>query len=266
MLAVPRAEVLAAIDDTTFLVVLTHVHYRTAARFDMAAVTARAHAVGARVLWDLSHSAGAVPLALDADGVDYAVGCSYKYLNGGPGAPAFLYVRRELHANTKPVIAGWMGHEAPFEFDDEYRAADGVSRHRCGTPEILAYAALDGALEAIDGVDMRQVRAKSERLTELFIARVESPGGDPELRLASPRDVSERGSHVSFTHPRAYELTQALIAANVIGDFRHPDIVRFGFTPLYLRHVDAWDAAEKLRGLLADGASLAPVAARARVT
>ena len=266
VLALPRDEIEAAIDSSTFLVVLTHVHYKTAELFDLAAITARAHAAGARVLWDLSHSVGALPLELGASKVDLAVGCTYKYLNGGPGAPAFLYVRRDLQESLRPALAGWMGHHAPFDFHDDYRPARGVARHRCGTPSMIAFAALDGALEAIAGVDMRLIRAKSEVLTELFIARVEALGPGTGLRLASPRAFERRGSHVAFTHPRGYGLMQALIERGVIGDFRAPDIVRFGFTPLYLRHVDVWDAVETISEVLLAGADRHVAAERAAVT
>lgn len=262
VVAVPRTEVWDAIDADTFLVVLTHVHYKTAEMFDMGRYTARAHAMGARILWDLSHSVGAVPVDLAGHRVDFAVGCTYKYLNGGPGAPAFLYARRDLHDSLQPVLAGWMGHRAPFEFTDDYVAGEGVARHRCGTPSILSHAALDGALDAIAGLDMRAVRAKSERLTELFIRRVEAPGPDARLALVSPRRVEARGSHVSFTHPEGFALMQALIAEGIVGDFRAPDVVRFGFTPLYLSHAEVWDAAERLRAIASR--PLAAPAARPR--
>jgi len=240
--AVPRDRIHAAIDADTFLVVLTHVHYRTAEMYDLAAMSARAHAMGARILWDLSHSVGAVPLDLRAAEADFAIGCTYKYLNGGPGAPAFLYVRRELQESLQPVLSGWLGDARPFEFLDDYAPAPGVDRHRCGTPPVLAFAALDGALEAFDGVDMAAVRHKSVQLSELFIALVEALPGADALTLASPRDPQRRGSHVSFAHAHGYPLMQRLISRGVIGDFRAPDLLRFGFTPLYLRFVDVWDA------------------------
>jgi kynureninase len=266
VLELPRAEIAAAIDPTTLLVLLTHVHYKTAEVFDMAAITARAHAAGARILWDLSHSVGALPVELGAHRVDLAVGCTYKYLNGGPGSPAFLYVRRDLQDSLRPALAGWMGHAAPFEFGDAYRPAAGISRHRCGTPSLLSFAALDGALAAIADLDLRQVREKSVALTELFIARVESLGPATGLTLASPRNPDARGSHVSFTHPHGLGLMQALIERGVIGDFRAPDIVRFGFTPLYLRYVDVWDAVDALAAVLAGGTAPLAAARAAAVT
>lgn len=240
--AVPRHRIHDAIDADTFLVVLTHVHYRTAEMYDLASMSARAHAMGARILWDLSHSVGAVPLDLRAAEADFAIGCTYKYLNGGPGAPAFLYVRRELQGSLQPVLSGWLGDARPFEFLDDYAPAPGVDRHRCGTPPVLAFAALDGALETFDGVDMAAVRHKSVQLSELFIALVEALPGADALTLASPRDPQRRGSHVSFAHAQGYPLMQRLISRGVVGDFRAPDLLRFGFTPLYLRYADVWDA------------------------
>jgi kynureninase len=246
VLAVPRERIHEAIDTDTFLVVLTHVHYRTAEMYDLAELSARAHAKGARILWDLSHSVGAVPIDLRAAGADFAIGCTYKYLNGGPGAPAFLYVRRELQDGLMPVLSGWLGDARPFEFQDDYAPAPGIDRHRCGTPPVLAFAALDGALHAFDGVDMAEVRRKSVRLSELFIELVEALPGAKALSLASPRDPARRGSHVSFAHADGYPLMQRLIARGVVGDFRAPDLLRFGFTPLYLRFVDVWDAVRIL--------------------
>jgi kynureninase len=250
LLAVPREEVVAAIDDRTALLVLTHVHYRSAEMWDLRAVTAAAHARGAAVLWDLSHSVGAVPLDLAASRADLAVGCTYKYLNAGPGAPAFLYVRPDLQERLEPVIAGWFGHASPFAFVDDYRPAAGIARHRAGTPGILGMAALDGSLEAFEGVDMGTVRAKSLALTDLFVALVESRCARHGLALATPREHGRRGSHVSFAHPEGYGIVQALIARGVTGDFRAPDVLRFGFTPLYTRFVDVWDAVEALVAVL----------------
>lgn len=240
--AVPRDRIQDAIDADTFLVVLTHVHYRTAEMYDLAAMSARARAMGARILWDLSHSVGAMPLDLRAAEADFAIGCTYKYLNGGPGAPAFLYVRRDLQESLQPVLSGWLGDARPFEFLDDYAPAPGVDRHRCGTPPVLAFAALDGALDIFDGLDMVAVRRKSVQLSELFIASVEALPSARALTLASPRDPRRRGSHVSFAHAQGYPLMQRLISRGVIGDFRAPDLLRFGFTPLYLRFVDVWDA------------------------
>jgi kynureninase len=240
--AVAREKVAATIDAETFLVVLTHVHYRTAEMYDCAVMTARAHEMGARILWDLSHSIGAVPLDLVAANADFAVGCTYKYLNGGPGAPGFLYVRKDLQDSLQPVLSGWLGDAKPFAFLDNYTPAAGIDRHRCGTPPVLAFAALEGALEAFNDIDMMQLRDKSVNLAELFIRQVEALPGSDALVLASPRDARLRGSHISFAHGSAADLMQRLIARGVIGDFRAPDLLRFGFTPLYLRFVDIWDA------------------------
>jgi kynureninase len=250
IVAVPRAEIPASVDESTFLVVLTHVHYKTAELFDLQSMTQHAHARGAQILWDLSHSVGALPVDMHTSGADYAIGCTYKYLNGGPGSPAFLYVRQDLQTRVLPGLAAWMGHASPFEFTDDYDPAPGIARYRSGTPSLLAFAALEGALEIWDGIDLRDVRTKSQRLTELFIERVAALAAEG-LILGSPREVRRRGSHIAMTHVRGYELMQALIARGVIGDFRAPDIVRFAFTPLYLRYVDVWDAADILHEVLA---------------
>lgn len=242
--------VAAAIDDDTAVVLLTHVNYKSGWMHDMAAMTRAAHAAGALILWDLAHSAGAVPVDLEAAGADLAVGCSYKYLNGGPGAPAFLYIRSGLQPDFPATLSGWMGHAAPFDFDPDYRPAAGIARQLCGTPPILALAALEAALDVWSTADLAAVRAKSVALCELFIARVEDACAGFGLRLASPRNASCRGSQVSFAHPDGYAIMQALIARGVIGDFRAPEVLRFGFTPLYTRFVDVWDAAAVLAEVL----------------
>ncbi|PWC33387.1 kynureninase [Azospirillum sp. TSO35-2] len=222
----------AAIGDDLAVLMLTEVDYRTGRLHDMAALTARAHAAGALTVWDLAHSAGALPVDLLGAGADFAVGCTYKYLNGGPGAPAFIYVAPD-HADTaRPALSGWMGHEAPFAFDRSYRPGEGIERMRVGTPPVIALAALDAALDVWDGVDMADIRRTSIALCDLFIGLVEATC--PELELASPRDGTRRGSQVSFRHPQGYAVMQALIDRGVIGDFRAPDVLRFGFTPLYI--------------------------------
>jgi kynureninase len=241
IVAVPRSEIAARIDESTFLVVLTHVHYKTAELFDLETLTRRAHAMGARILWDLSHSVGALPTHVGAARADFAVGCTYKYLNGGPGSPAFLYVRRDLQDELRPGLTAWMGHAAPFEFTEDDDPAPGMARFRVGTPSMISFASLDGALEVWDDIDIGEVRRKSEALSELFIERVDALTGSG-LSLASPRDPARRGSHVALIHPQGYELMQALIARGVIGDFRAPDVVRFSITPLYLRYADVWQA------------------------
>ena len=243
-------DVADAIDDTVAVLMLTQVDFATGRLHDMAAVTARARAAGVVTVWDLAHSAGALPVDLADAKADFAVGCGYKYLNGGPGAPAFIYVRPELQASVQPALAGWMGHEAPFLFEQTYRPGHGAERMRVGTPPILSMAALDAALDLWDGVDMHVVRAQSIRLSERFIAEVEARC--PQLTLASPRDPARRGSQVSFRSPDGYAIMQALIADGVIGDFRAPDIMRFGFAPLYIAQEDVVEAACRLERILRD--------------
>jgi kynureninase len=244
---VARADLAAALDDDTAVLLLTHVHYKTAERFDLAGWTARAHAAGALVLWDFSHSVGAVPIDVTAAGVDLAVGCTYKYLNGGPGAPAFLYVARRLHDALANPVSGWMGHAEPFAFTDAYRPAAGMRRWLVGTPSILAMASLEAALDLWQEVDQTQVATKSAAL----FAILAEAGAAAGLLCVSPADPAQRGSHISFRHDHAYEVTQALIARGVIGDFRAPDVLRLGLTPLYLSHEDVWRAGEHLREVIA---------------
>lgn len=234
----------AAIGPDVAVLMLTEVDYRTGRLHDMAALTAKAHAAGALTIWDLCHSAGALPVHLEAAGADFAVGCGYKYLNGGPGAPAFIYVRPELQERVAPVLSGWLGHAEPFAFGQHYRPAAGVGRMRIGTPPILSLAALDAALGAFDGVDMDAIRARSIELSELFIAGIEA--SCRELTLASPRDPHRRGSQASFRFAEGYAAMQACIAAGVIGDFRAPDIMRFGFTPLYISADDVREAVARI--------------------
>ena len=237
-------EVAQALDDTVAVLMLTEVDYRTGRRHDMAALTALAHDAGALTVWDLAHSAGAVPLDLAGCKADFAVGCTYKYLNSGPGGPAFIYVSEALADRARPALSGWLGHEAPFAFDPDYRPGRGIERMRVGTPPILQLAALEAALDVWDIADIHDVRAKSIELSEAFIAAVEA--ACPTLTLASPRDAGQRGSQVSFRHPEGYAIMQALIARGVIGDFRAPDILRFGFTPLYIGLPEVLRAAEIL--------------------
>ncbi len=244
---VDRAALADALDDDTALLLLTHVHYKTSERFDLAAWTARAHAAGALILWDFSHSVGAVPIDVTAADVDLAVGCTYKYLNGGPGAPAFLYVARRWQDALANPISGWMGHAEPFAFQDGYRPAAGMKRWLIGTPSILAMASLEAALDLWADVDMTALTAKSGALFDLLA----EAGAQAGLSCVSPTDPAARGSHISFRAPHAYELTQALIARGVIGDFRDPDILRLGLTPLYLSHEDIWVAGDHLRDIVA---------------
>lgn len=249
LVTVAPEEVEAAIGADVAVLMLTEVDYRTGRKHDMARLTAKAHEMGALTVWDLAHSAGAFPVDLKGAGADFAVGCTYKYLNGGPGAPAFIYVAPRHAEAALPALSGWLGHEAPFAFDLDYRPAGGVARMRVGTPPILQMAVLDAALDVWDGVDMDALRARSLELQELFIAEVEARC--PQLTLASPRDPHQRGSQVSFRHPEGYAIMQAVIAAKVIGDFRAPDILRFGFTPLYIGEDDVMTAAQTLEAVMA---------------
>jgi kynureninase len=262
---VERDSLDSAIGGDTNLLLLTHVHFKAGFRFDMARVTARAKAAGATTLWDLSHSAGAVPLDLNRDGAELAVGCGYKYLNGGPGAPAFLYVAEPLQDRLLSPLRGWMGHSEPFAFTDDYRPAAGVDRFLAGTPPMLSLAALESGIESFEGIDMAAVWAKSIALFDLLARLVETHC--PELTCISPNDPDRRGSHISFRHPNAFELCQALIADGVIGDFRAPDVVRFGLTPLYLGYEDVWLAVERMRAILGSGRWRDPqFAVRGKVT
>jgi kynureninase len=264
---VPRREVAEAIGPDTNLLLLTHVHYKTAERFDMAAITARAAAAGARTVWDLSHSVGAVPLHLNRDGAELAVGCGYKYLNGGPGAPAFLYVAEHLQNELVPLLRGWMGHAAPFDFTDDYVPAPGIGRFLAGTPPMLSMAALESGVASFDAADMEALWAKSVRLFDLFAALVRERCGQHGLECISPADPAQRGSHISFRHERAFEICQALIADGVIGDFRSPDVIRFGLTPLYLGFEDVWTAVDRLKDIMDSGRFLeARFSVRGKVT
>jgi len=233
-----------AIRDDVAVVLLTEVNYRTGARLDMRALTAHAHAAGALVIWDLCHSAGAFPVDLAGCAADFAVGCGYKYLNGGPGAPAFAYVAPTHLPGLRQPLSGWLGHRAPFDFAPDYAPAAGIDALRVGTPPILSMSALDTALDAFAGVDLAALRRKADALFGLFVAEVAARC--PDLEPLTPRDPARRGTQVSLRHPEAHAVMQALIARGVIGDFRQPDILRFGLTPLYLRHEDVWRAAEIL--------------------
>lgn len=246
-----------ALDDQTAVVLLTHVNFRTGAMHDMQAITQAVQAHGAAMLWDLAHSAGAVPLDLAASRAEFAVGCGYKFLNGGPGAPGFLYIRPDLIERAALPLQGWLGHAAPFAFEPAFRPAPGIARATIGTPPILSLAALEIGVETTLAADPAAIRAKSIRLAECLIALVaqQCPG---TFSLASPTDPARRGSQISFTHPDAYAIMQALIAQGVIGDFRAPDILRFGLTPLYLGFADLWDAVTILRDIMASESWRAP--------
>jgi kynureninase len=244
---VARDGIEAALGPDVAVLLLTHVHYKTADRFDMAAMTAAAHAAGALVLWDLSHSAGAVPVDLAAAGADLAVGCTYKYLNGGPGAPAYLYVARPWQDRLASPLSGWMGHAEPFAFADAYAPAPGMKRWLAGTPPMLAMAALEAGLDLWTDLDRDALWAKSAVLWTIVAAAGTAAG----LDCVTPADPARRGSHISFRHPHAHALTQGLIERGVIGDFRAPDVLRLGLTPLYLSHEDVWRAGEHLREVIA---------------
>jgi len=255
-------EIAGALTSDVAVLMLTEVNYRTGARLDMAGLTAAAHAAGALTIWDLCHSAGAFPVDLTAANADFAVGCGYKYLNGGPGAPAFIYAAPHHHAQMQQPLTGWLGHAAPFTFAEAYRPAEGIARMRVGTPPVLSMQALDAALDAFEGVDLKAVKAKADRLFDLFAAETAELG----LTLATPTDPALRGTQVSLRHPEAYAVMQALIARGVIGDFREPDILRFGLTALYLRFEDVWRAAQILREIIATAAWDRPeLKARAKV-
>ncbi|MEL7166513.1 MAG: kynureninase [Pseudomonadota bacterium] len=243
-------DVAQAITDDVAAVMLTHVDYRTGRMHDMARISARAHDAGAVMIWDLAHSAGAVPVDLAGCGCAFAVGCSYKYLNGGPGAPAFIYVRGDLADSVEPILAGWLGHAAPFDFDLGYRPAPGAGRLRVGTPPVMQMTALEAALTVWEGVDMSDLRRESMRLQEVFIAEIEARV--PQLQLASPRDPEARGSQVSFAFGHGYAAIQALIARGVVGDFRAPDLMRFGFTPLYIDETDVRAAVDHIEVVITD--------------
>jgi kynureninase len=245
-----------AISDDTAVLMLTHTNFRTGKMHDMRQITHLAHEHGVLVLWDLSHSAGAMPIALDHCDVDMAVGCGYKYLNGGPGAPAFLYLSRELQDQVTQPLTGWMGHIEPFRFDSVYTPARGIMQYLCGTPPVLSMAALDAAIDLFADVDPGAIRKKSVQLTELFISLVEQ--ANLELVLISPADASDRGSQVSFAHEQGYAIVQALIARGVIGDFRDPNIIRFGIAPLYTRYQDIERAVEMLKEVILGKSYLNP--------
>ncbi len=264
---VERGQLEAALDGQVAVLALSHVDFRTGEMHELESMTAAAHRAGALVLWDLSHSAGAVPVDLAGADADLAVGCGYKYLNGGPGAPAFAYVARRLHDQLVSPIRGWMGHAAPFEFSTEYRPAPGVVRLLAGTPPILSVVALAEGVATVAAAGIEQLRRKSVTLTELFIGLLERECGAWGFELASPRSPARRGSQVAWRHPHAFAIVQALIRRGVIGDFRAPDLLRFGFAPAYLRFQDVWDAVQHLRTVMEEGAWRAPeFAVRGKVT
>ncbi|MBC7415449.1 MAG: kynureninase [Herminiimonas sp.] len=247
------AELHAAIDDETAVVMLTHVNYRTGHLHDLQALTRHAQAQGAMMIWDLAHSAGAVEVDLGAANADFAVGCTYKYLNGGPGAPAFVWVPRRHQAHFTQPLSGWWAHAAPFAMAPSFDADAGIRRALCGTQPVVSLALIECGLDVFADTDMASIRRKSLGLTNLFIELVDTRCADHPLTLVTPRQPAERGSHVSIAHPQGLAVMRALIARGVIGDYREPAIMRFGFTPLYTRFVDAWDAVAVLRDILDNG-------------
>ena len=248
VIAVERDKVLDHINDDTALVLLTHAHYKSGALWDMPAVTSLAHQHGALMLWDLCHSAGAMPVHLDSCEADFAVGCTYKYLNGGPGSPAFLYVAERHQQDLQQPLTGWLGHARPFAFEDQYEAHSGITQAMCGTPAVLANAALECSLDVFDKADLTQLREKAQKLGDLFISLVEEHCS--EFTLASPKQAEQRGNQVSLHHPEGYAIMQNLIAEGVIGDFRAPDILRFGFAPLYVSYEDIWHTVMTLQRIM----------------
>ncbi|WOJ95520.1 kynureninase [Congregibacter brevis] len=253
---VAAQDVQAALSDDVAVLMLTEVNYRSGERHDMQALTDAAHAAGALVLWDLAHSAGVLPIELDRRGVDLAVGCGYKYFNGGPGAPAFLYVNKRHHARARQPLSGWLGHQDPFAFASDYEAAGGVQHYQAGTPGIISMAALNAALDVFQRVSIEQLREKSLALTDFFIEGIETRGLLASLECITPREHHRRGSQVSLRYEHAWGLSQALIEAQVIVDFRATDIVRFGFSPLYNSFSDAQKALDVLEEILVKGLHL----------
>ena len=240
--------VLDRLDDDIAVLLLTQVHYKSGRVRDMADITRRAHAKGVLVVWDLSHSAGAIEVDLNGANADFAVGCGYKFLNGGPGAPAFIFVA-ERHQSATPILSGWFGHASPFTFEEDYRPAEGIARFMCGTPQVLGLTALECGVDLMRRADMGELRRKSIRLGELFVERMALRCADFGFELVSPSNPQLRGSQVAYAHPHGYEIVQALKERDVIGDFRAPDILRFGLTPLYLRYADIVEAVERLRDI-----------------
>ena len=241
------------IDETVAVVMLCHVNYKNGHIHDMRRVTQAAHSKGALVIWDLSHGTGVIPIDLNGTDSDFAVGCGYKYLNGGPGAPAYLYVKEALLKEVTQPLTGWLGHTDPFAFDTEYKPADDISKFICGTPPILSYAAVESGLEIFERASIEAIREKGKRLTNLFIRLMEQECDSFGFKLLSPRDSERRGCQVAYAHSDGFPIVQALVARGVIGDFREPNIVRFGFTPLYIRYIDVWETVTRLSAIMESG-------------
>jgi kynureninase len=255
---VEKDGIMDAIDDSAAVLSLTDVHYKTGHRLDMKAITARARQHGVLTVWDLCHSAGALPVDLNESGADFAVGCGYKYLNGGPGAPAFIFAAKRHHDNVKQPLTGWWSHSAPFDFTRDYQIGDGISRMLSGTQPIISLCALEVGVDIMARADIHKIREKSKKMGDLFIAAVEQQCNNYGFAIVSPRNAEQRGSQVSLSHENGYAIMQALIERGVIGDFRAPEILRFGLTPLYLRYVDVWDAVDTLSDIMANKIWKAP--------
>ncbi len=250
---VDAEEIDDAFDADVAVALITQVDYRSGRLHNMAKLNASARRAGTRIVWDLSHSAGAIPVELLKDGSEFAVGCGYKYLNGGPGAPAFLYVSPKLQTDLATPLSGWFGHQTPFSFEPTYTPAKGIERLQCGTPSVIALTALECGIDTFEGTTLDAIRKKSIALSELFRVVVNQECADMGLTCVSPTDPERRGSQLSFAHDNAYAIMQALIDRGVVGDFRRPNLLRFGFTPLYVRFVDCWDAVHTLRDILLSG-------------
>ena len=238
------------IDSSTAVVMLSHTNYKTGRISDMKKITAHAHNQGALIVWDLSHSVGVMPMDLHENNVDFAVGCTYKHLNGGPGAPGFLYVNHDLIEHVSQPLTGWLGHVNPFAFESKYNPSNDINKYICGTPPILSYKAVESGLDIFKGISMLMVREKSIQLSEMFIALIQQECGEFDFELFSPKNADQRGSQVSFKHDDAYPIMQSLIAHGIIGDYREPNILRFGISPLYMRFEDIWEAIMCLKNIM----------------
>lgn len=267
ILLVEDEDIADAIDESVAVLLLTQVNFRSGKVHDMRQITELAHQSGALVIWDLAHSAGAIPVSLDCCEVDFAVGCGYKFLNGGPGAPAFIYAAKRHHQQIQQPLQGWMGHRSPFEFSPTYRPAEGIQSFLVGTPPVISMSILDAALDVFQDIDLCQLQEKSKALSEFFIGLITQYAQLSEFVMASPEQSEERGSQLSFHHPDAYAICQALIDEGVIADFRAPDILRFGITPLYTSFCDIWVAVERLVRVVEQGSYRRPeYQIKARVT
>jgi kynureninase len=250
LVMVDADDLVTSLDESVAVLMLTHVNFRSGRIHDMHTLTQLAHDKGILVIWDLAHSAGVLPLDLDRCNADFAVGCTYKYLNGGPGAPAFIYAAKRHLDKMQQPLSGWMGHKAPFEFSPDYIGADGIEKFLCGTPPVISMSVLDAALDVFNGVSLQQLREKSQALSELFIRLLTQQPCLSVLQPGSPADRNKRGAQLAYHHPHAFEICQALIAQGVIADFRAPDILRIGFSPLYLRFKDIWHSVEALAAIM----------------